>query len=83
MKKEKVKYIGMPRAQILKFIKTFTDKHKIPPSKQEVADALECNVNNITHHYNILRDMGLIDLKPRMSRGVFLKIKANKLISNL
>ena len=72
--------VGESRVEILKFIKGYIDLNKVPPSRKEVSEAFGFNVNAVTYHYDVLQELGLIEIIPRISRGLHLTRRAKSLI---
>ena len=63
--------------KILTFIRDFQAEHQMPPTLREIQD--HCGfaaIGTIQYHIKQLQDAGLIDVKPRLSRGVTLTARA-------
>lgn len=63
--------------KILTFIRDFQAEHQMPPTLREIQD--HCGfaaIGTIQYHMKQLQDSGLIDVKPRLSRGITLTTRA-------
>jgi len=63
--------------KILTFIRDFSAEHQMPPTLREIQD--HCGfgaIGTIQYHIKQLQDGGLIEVKPRLSRGVTLTVRA-------
>ena len=69
---------GVPHVEkALTFIRDFQAEHQMPPTLREIQD--HCGfaaIGTIQYHIKQLQDSGLIEVKPRLSRGVTLTARA-------
>jgi repressor LexA len=66
-----------PQEKILQFIKTYLDKHQMPPSLREIQDHCGFSaIGTIQYHLKKLTEAGYIDIKSRLSRGIQLTNRA-------
>jgi repressor LexA len=62
-----------PQEKILKFIREFLDDHQMPPTLREIQDHMGfAAIGTVQYHVKSLTDAGMIDVKPRLSRGISL-----------
>jgi repressor LexA len=66
-----------PQEKILQFIREFLDNHQMPPTLREIQDHMGFSaIGTVQYHLKGLTDAGLIDVKPRLSRGIMLTQRA-------
>lgn len=66
-----------PQEKILKFIREFMDDHQMPPTLREIQDHMGFSaIGTIQYHIKILTDAGMIEVKPKLSRGITLTQRA-------
>lgn len=66
-----------PQEKILKFIREFLDEHQMPPTLREIQDHMGFSaIGTIQYHIKSLTDSGLIEVKPKLSRGIMLTQRA-------
>jgi repressor LexA len=66
-----------PQEKILQFIKSYLDKHQMPPSLREIQDHCGFSaIGTIQYHLKKLAQAGYIDVKSRLSRGIQLTNRA-------
>ena len=66
-----------PQEKILRFIREFLDRHQMPPTLREIQDHMGFSaIGTVQYHLKSLADAGLIDVKPRLSRGIALTQRA-------
>jgi len=66
-----------PQEKILKFIREFLDEHQMPPTLREIQDHMGFGaIGTVQYHIRGLADAGLIEIKPRLSRGIMLTQRA-------
>ena len=62
-----------PQEKILKCIREFLDDKQMPPTLREIQDHMGfAAIGTVQYHIKSLTDSGLIDVKPRLSRGITL-----------
>ena len=62
-----------PQEKILQFIREFLDNEQMPPTLREIQDHMHfAAIGTVQYHLKSLADAGLIDVKPRLSRGITL-----------
>ncbi len=62
-----------PQEKILKFIREFLDVRQMPPTLREIQEHMGFGaIGTVQYHLKSLADAGLIDVKPRLSRGISL-----------
>src|SRR5688500_5500290 len=66
-----------PQQKILQFIREFLDDHQMPPTLREIQEHMGfAAIGTVQYHLKGLTDGGLIDVKPRLSRGISLTQRA-------
>ena len=66
-----------PQEKILIFIREFLDRYQMPPTLREIQDHMGFGaIGTVQYHLKCLTDAGLIDVKPRLSRGITLTQRA-------
>jgi repressor LexA len=66
-----------PQEKILQFIREFLDEHQMPPTLREIQEHMGFSaIGTIQYHLKALADGGMIDVKPRLSRGISLTQRA-------
>ena len=66
-----------PQEKILRFIWEFLDSHQMPPTLREIQEHMGFGaIGTVQYHLKGLADAGLIDIKPRLSRGITLTQRA-------
>jgi len=66
-----------PQEKILNFIRSYLDKHQMPPSLREIQDHCGFSaIGTIQYHLKKLAQGGYIDVKSRLSRGIQLTSRA-------
>jgi repressor LexA len=66
-----------PQEKILKFIREFLDRHQMPPTLREIQEHMGFGaIGTVQYHLKCLADAGMIDVKPRLSRGIMLTQRA-------
>lgn len=69
--------IMKPQEKILQFIRRYLDEHQTPPTFREIQDHCGFSaIGTVQYHLRNLADAGLIDIKPRLSRGITLTQRA-------
>jgi repressor LexA len=62
-----------PQEKILKFIREFLDDRQMPPTLREIQDHMGfAAIGTVQYHIKNLTGAGMIDVKPRLSRGISL-----------
>ena len=62
-----------PQEKILQFIREFLDSKQMPPTLREIQEHMGFGaIGTVQYHLKCLVDAGLIDIKPRLSRGIML-----------
>jgi repressor LexA len=66
-----------PQEKILTFIRDFLEEHQMPPTLREIQDHCGFSaIGSIQYHIKNLASSGLIEIKPRLSRGITLTARA-------
>ena len=66
-----------PQDKIVKFIRDFMDERQMPPTLREIQDHMGfAAIGTVQYHIRCLADAGMIDVKPRLSRGITLSQRA-------
>lgn len=66
-----------PQEKILKFIREFLDEHQMPPTLREIQDHMGFSaIGTIQYHIKSLTDAGMLEVKPKLSRGIMLTQRA-------
>src|SRR5438093_1315387 len=66
-----------PQEKILQFIREFLNEHQMPPTLREIQEHMGFGaIGTVQYHVKSLADDGLIDVKPRLSRGISLTQRA-------
>jgi repressor LexA len=66
-----------PQEKILRFIREFLDEHQMPPTLREIQEHMGFGaIGTVQYHIKGLADAGLIEVKPRLSRGIMLTQRA-------
>lgn len=66
-----------PQEKILQFIRTFLEKNQIPPTLREIQEHCGFSaIGTIQYHIKNLVQQGLIEVKPKLSRGITLTERA-------
>jgi len=66
-----------PQEKILRFIRDFLDRHQMPPTLREIQEHMGFGaIGTVQYHIKGLADAGLIEVKPRLSRGIMLTQRA-------
>jgi repressor LexA len=66
-----------PQEKILKFIREFLDDRQMPPTLREIQDHMGFGaIGTVQYHIKNLAEAGMIDVKPRLSRGITLTQRA-------
>ena len=59
--------------KILKFIREFMDGHQMPPTLREIQEHMGfAAIGTVQYHIKGLSEAGMIEVKPRLSRGIAL-----------
>ena len=62
-----------PQEKIVKFIREFLDDRQMPPTLREIQQHMGfAAIGTVQYHIKSLSDAGMIDVKPRLSRGISL-----------
>ncbi len=62
-----------PQEKIFQFIREFLDDRQMPPTLREIQDHMGFGaIGTVQYHIKNLTDAGLIEVKPRLSRGITL-----------
>lgn len=64
----KVKKLTERQTEILDFIQHYTKEHNYPPTFREIGQALFADETGIYYHLERLRDWGIVDWQPNVSR---------------
>ncbi len=66
-----------PQEKIIKFIREFLDDRQMPPTLREIQEHMGFSaIGTVQYHIKSLADAGMIDVKPRLSRGISLTQRA-------
>jgi repressor LexA len=66
-----------PQEKIIRFIREFMDNHQMPPTLREIQEHMNFGaIGTVQYHLKALADAGLIEVKPRLSRGITLTQRA-------
>jgi len=66
-----------PQEKIIRFIRQFLDEHQMPPTLREIQEHMNFGaIGTVQYHLKSLSDAGLIEIKPRLSRGITLTQRA-------
>jgi repressor LexA len=66
-----------PQEKIVKFIREFLDDRQMPPTLREIQQHMGfAAIGTVQYHIKGLTDAGMIDVKPRLSRGISLTQRA-------
>jgi len=66
-----------PQEKILRFIREFLDSHQMPPTLREIQEHMGFGaIGTVQYHIKSLAEAGLIEIKPRLSRGILLTQRA-------
>jgi repressor LexA len=66
-----------PQQRILQFIRDFINKQQLPPTLREIQDHCGFSaIGTVQYHLRNLAEAGLIEVKPRLSRGISLTQRA-------
>jgi repressor LexA len=71
-----VKPLTVRQSQVFEFIRTYIEEESIPPTQQEIGDALDLWPNGVTGHLKLIESKGYITLLQGKSRG----IRLNKIL---
>jgi repressor LexA len=63
--------------KILEYIQSYLQDHQIPPTLRDIQDHFGFSaIGTVQYHLKNLTEAGLIDVKPRLSRGITLTARA-------
>jgi repressor LexA len=66
-----------PQEKILRFIREFLDNKQRPPTLREIQEHMGFGaIGTVQYHLKCLADAGMIEIKPRLSRGITLTQRA-------
>jgi repressor LexA len=66
-----------PQQKILQFIREFLDAHQMPPTLREIQEHMGfAAIGTVQYHIKALADEGMIEVNPRLSRGITLTQRA-------
>jgi len=68
---------GATQEKILTFIRGYIDTHHMPPTMREIQDHCGFSaIGTIQYHLKNLAHAGFLEIKPRLSRGIILRDRA-------
>jgi len=56
--------------EIYNFIEEYIEKHRLPPTRREIAAAIGVSLNTVQYHIAALEEEGMITRLPGLSRGI-------------
>jgi len=66
-----------PQEKILGFIRDYLEQHQMPPTLREIQDHCGFSaIGSIQYHLKNLAAAGMLEIKPRLSRGIMLTARA-------